>query len=66
VSLMWNWLLVKLGLRTDWTNPDYAPPAFEDTRPHEFSPFEGVTCCGKCGAGKLHRVHNTEVLQGEV
>ena len=54
---MWNWLLVKLGLRTDWTNPDLAPPAFEGYTVHEFSPFEGISCCGKCGGGRLHKIH---------
>ena len=54
---MWNRLLVFLGLRTDWRNPDLAPPAFGDEPPHDFSPFEGLTCCGKCGAGRLHSVH---------
>ena len=61
--VMWNWLLVKLGLRTDWMNPDLAPPAFEGYTVHEFSPFEGISCCGKCGGGRLHKVHNVEAVE---
>jgi hypothetical protein len=56
---MWNWLLVKLGLRTDWSNPDNAPPAFSDEEgPHDFSPWPGLPCCALCGGGKLHSVHH--------
>lgn len=54
---MWNWLLVKLGLRTDWRNPDLCPPAFDDVTPHEYSPHRGLPCCEKCGGGKLHAIH---------
>lgn len=58
-AVMWNWLLVKLGLRTDWSNPDNAPPGLsDDEEPHDFSPFEGVPCCGRCGGGRLHSVHH--------
>ena len=60
---MWNWLLVKLGLRTDWSNPDNAPPGLsDDEEPHDFSPFEGVPCCGRCGGGRLHSVHHGEAF----
>lgn len=32
---MWNWLLIKLGLRIDWTDPRNAPP-FVPEVPHEY------------------------------
>lgn len=63
VWILWNRLLIRVGLRTDWTNPDLAPPAFQGYTVHEFSPFEGISCCGKCGGGRLHKVHNVEAVE---
>jgi hypothetical protein len=58
--MMWNWLLVKLGLRTDWSNPDNAPPGLsDDEEPHEFKPWPATpVVCGLCGGGRLHSVHH--------
>ncbi len=56
--LLWNRLLVRLDLRTDWSNPHNAPPGLsDDEEPHHFSHFDGVSCCGRCGGGRLHSVH---------
>lgn len=42
----------------DWSNPDNAIPAFNDTKnPHEYVPAEGTQCCAECGGGKNHPVH---------
>ncbi len=59
ISDGWNWLLIKLGLRTDWSDARYAPP-FVPEVPHEFvnNPAWGLPCCSRCGAGTLHPVHH--------
>ena len=43
----------------DWTDPDNAPPAFDDVGPHAYEPAEKVHCCKHCGGGKKHAIHST-------
>jgi hypothetical protein len=62
---MWNWLLVKLRLRTDWTDPRNAPPFVPDV-PHEYQECptmyefaaSDLPCCKRCGGGSLHPIHH--------
>ncbi len=65
---MWNWILVKLGLRTDWMDPRNAPPFVPDV-PHEYQQISTVPyieglpelpCCKRCGGGSLHPIHHGE------
>ena len=55
----WNNLLVFLRLRTDWMNPDNAPPAFSAT-PHKYVDMPDLKCCPKCGGGRLHKIHEVK------
>jgi len=43
----------------DWTDPDFAPPAFE-CGPHDFERASHTACCSLCGGGRLHDVHPNE------
>ena len=52
----WHNFLVWLGLRTDWMNPDNAPPAFE-ARAHKYLAMPDLKCCAKCGGGRAHKIH---------
>jgi len=63
---MWNWILVKLHLRTDWTDPRNAPPFVPDV-PHEYQersslpddfPAPELPCCKRCGGGSKHPIHH--------
>jgi hypothetical protein len=43
----------------DWSDPDNAPPAFEDvTNPHAYEPAKTLPCCALCGGGKRHAIHS--------
>lgn len=53
----WHDVLVFLGLRPDWLNPDNAPPAFPECKPHKFIWMPDLRCCPKCGGGKNHAIH---------
>lgn len=47
------------GLETDWSDPDNAPPAFEDvTQPHAYDPAKSLPCCALCGGGRKHAIHS--------
>lgn len=55
------WLVLALVNRRDrkrLLDPDFSFPHLGPTDPpHEFSPFGGLTVCGKCGGGKKHPIH---------
>ncbi len=66
---MWNWILIKLHLRTDWTDPRNAPPFVPDV-PHEYQEnssiqMEGLAelpCCKRCGGGSKHPIHHGKLV----
>ena len=35
-GLSWNWILVRLGLRPDYSKVENSPPAFEPVSPHVY------------------------------
>ena len=41
----------------DWSDPDNAPPAFEDSLPHGYEAAETLACCARCGGGRNHPIH---------
>lgn len=41
----------------DWTNPDNAPPAFDDVQPHVYEAAESLQCCVQCGGGRRNPIH---------
>lgn len=57
---MWNRLLVLLGLRIDYTDPENAPPAFEGVRPHIYAGHKTLECCRLCGGGWKHPIHDVD------
>lgn len=54
---MWNRLLIFLGLRIDYMDPDNAAPGFDGIQPHPFEPHASLPCCRQCGGGRKHPIH---------
>ncbi len=52
----WHQFLVYLGLQTDWTDADNAPPAFPDV-PHAYAAHPELACCKRCGGGFHNPIH---------
>ena len=53
----WHELMVFLGHRPDWRDPDNAPPAFLPAAPHKYLWMPDLQCCVKCGGGRNHPIH---------